>query len=447
MSVPHRVVWQQGMFLQPHHFQQEARCFENTLDTRIASTFVHAWGWRELVLDEGQLATGRVALVRGAGVLPDGSPFSIPDVDALPAAFDVPPDMHAELVVLAVPRARSGVTEFDYGTGAAEAKLARYAVVEHALRDHSHAADDPEPVQLGALRLALMRARDAGEAYAVLGAARVVERRADGQVVLDRGYIAPQTRIEASGQLAATAALLHGLVQQRARTLAAQSGQLGHGVSEVADFMMLQMLNRHEPVLRQFAAAPSVHPWFFHLACLQLAGELATFLRAGRVPPEYPAYRHDDLQAVFAPLLQDLREMLSSVVQRHAVQIELKDRGHNVHTAVLADAELLRSGSFVLAVRAQLPAEPLKQRFPAQSKIGPADRLRDLVNLQLPGIALASLPVAPRQLPFHAGSHYFELERHGELWQQIERSGNLALHVGGDFPGLELELWALRQAG
>ena len=54
--------------------------------------------------------------------------------------------------------------------------------------------------------------------------------------------------------------------------------------------------------------------------------------------------------------------------------------------------------------------------------------------------------MAPRQLPFHTGSHYFELERQGDLWKQIERSGSLALHVSGDFPGLELELWAVRQA-
>jgi type VI secretion system protein ImpJ len=54
--------------------------------------------------------------------------------------------------------------------------------------------------------------------------------------------------------------------------------------------------------------------------------------------------------------------------------------------------------------------------------------------------------VAPRQLPYHAGSHYFEIERQGELWKQLERSGSLALHVAGDFPGLELELWAIRQA-
>ena len=75
----------------------------------------------------------------------------------------------------------------------------------------------------------------------------------------------------------------------------------------------------------------------------------------------------------------------------------------------------------------------------------PVERIKDLVNLQLPGVGLRSLPVAPRQLPYHAGSHYFELDRQGELWKQIERSGNVALHVSGDFPGLELELWAVRQ--
>jgi type VI secretion system protein ImpJ len=151
------------------------------------------------------------------------------------------------------------------------------------------------------------------------------------------------------------------------------------------------------------------------------------------------------LQSVFTPVVQELRDLLSAVIQRHAEQIELIERSHGVRTAVVADSELLRSAGFVLAVRSQLPAEQVRQRFPAQSKLGPVDRIKDLVNLQLPGIVLRSLPVAPRQLPYHAGSHYFELERQGELWKQIERSGNLVLHVAGDFPGLELELWAVRQ--
>ena len=445
MSARHRVIWSQGLFLQPQHFQQQARFFEHLLDARSRAAGPYGWGFSELVLDEAQLAAGRVAVNRSQGVLPDGTPFSMPDADALPPALEIGADVQGELICLAAPRERFGSTEVDFGDGAGDA-MARFDAVEHDLRDQTHAMDDPEPVQLGRLRLRLLRQRDATDAFAVLGVVRVVERRNDGQIVLDRNYIAPQARIEASGQLSSLAGLLHGLVQQRARALAGGMGQLGHGVSEVADFLMLQVLNRTEPVLRQMAGAPSVHPWNLHLACIQLAGEMATFSRAERHPPEYPVYRHDHLQATFAPVVQDLRDYLSAVIQRHAVPIELTDRSHGVRTAVVTDAELLRSATFVLAVRAQLPAEHVRQRFPAQSKLGPVERIKDLVNLQLPGVVMRSLPVAPRQLPFHAGSHYFELERQGELWKGIERAGTLALHVSGDFPGLELELWAVRQA-
>jgi type VI secretion system protein ImpJ len=445
MSFQHRVVWSQGMFLQPHHFQQEARHVEHLVDARVAASNPHAWGFSELVLDEALLATGQLALARVRAVMPDGSPVSMPDGDPLPAPLAVSADMNDELVVLAVARARPGATEVDFGDGAGDS-YSRYRVLDKDLRDQTRAADDPEPVQLGALRVELMRERDVSDGHAILGVARVLERRADGQVVLDRGYIAAQTRIDASGQLSATAGLLHGLIRQRALTLASGMGQLGNGVSEIADFLQLQLLNRAEPQLHQYAAAPSVHPWPFYLACLALAGELATFHRGERQPPEYPAYRHDALQQVFAPVVQDIREYMSREVQRHAVAIDLVDRSHGVRTAVVPDAELLRTAGFVLAVRAQLTTEQLRQRFPAQSKLGPVDRIKDLVNLQLPGIVLRSLPVAPRQLPYHAGSHYFELERQGELWKQFERSGNLALHVAGDFPALELELWAVRQA-
>ena len=31
-----------------------------------------------------------------------------------------------------------------------------------------------------------------------------------------------------------------------------------------------------------------------------------------------------------------------------------------------------------------------------------------------------------------------------ELWQQLNQSGGLAMHISGEFPGLELEFWAVR---
>jgi type VI secretion system protein ImpJ len=208
---------------------------------------------------------------------------------------------------------------------------------------------------------------------------------------------------------------------------------------------MLQTLNRAEPIFRQHAGAPHVHPNAFHLACLQLAGEMATFASDTRTPREFPLYHHVDLKETFAPVIDALRQMLSTVLERNALQIELTERAHGVRTGVFADPDLARTANFVLAVNAQMPSDQLRQRFPVQSKLCPVDKLRDLVNLALPGVTMRLLPTAPRQLPFHAGFHYFELDRGGELWKQIERSGSLALFVTNDFPGIELELWAIRQ--
>jgi len=41
-----------------------------------------------------------------------------------------------------------------------------------------------------------------------------------------------------------------------------------------------------------------------------------------------------------------------------------------VRVAIIADVELQRSASFVLAVNAQMPSDALRARFPSQVKIG-----------------------------------------------------------------------------
>ena len=444
MSWRGKVAWSSGMFLQPHHFQQETRYLERLVDARARCMSAFAWGFSELQLDEGLLALGKLGLSRAVGALPDGTPFSMPQLDPLPLPLALPDDVKGELIYLALPVQREGLNEFDFDAAEADG-LCRYQATQEDVRDNTSASDEPATIQTGRLRLRLVRAKEAGDAYTLLGVALVADRRSDGQVVLDRSYIAPQVTLDATRQLSGSATLLHGLIKQRAQALAGRMGQLSHGVSELADFLMLQTLNRNEPILAQHTATPNAHPRELHRDCLRLAGDLATLASTSRRPPEFPPYRHDDLRACTTPVFDALRSMLSAVLEQNALQIELVDRKNGYRTAVVNDIELLRSASFVLAVNAQMPGEQLRQRFPAQAKIAPPEKIRALVEQALPGIAFQALPVAPRQLPFHAGFFYFELDRGGDLWKQLEKSGNVAMHIAGDFPGLELELWAIRR--
>src|SRR5229473_1144857 len=127
--------------------------------------------------------------------------------------------------------------------------------------------------------------------------------------------------------------------------------------------------------------------------------------------------------------------------------LPLQERQYGVRVAVVQDRTLFTNAAFVLAVKAEVQAELLRRNFVAQVKIGPVEQIAQLVNVALPGIAVRPLPVAPRQLPYHSGTVYFELDRAGALWKQLQKpggSGGLALFVGGEFPGLEMELWAIK---
>ncbi len=444
MTWTNKVIWTEGMFLQPQHFQQHDRHLEQQLRDRLQAVAAYGWGFTGLSLDEAALNLGKLAMTSAQGMLPDGTAFSLPGNDAAPAAFDVPSDVRNELVVLALTLQRPGVIESNAEeTGGSLGT--RYHVSEVNVGDNNASSGREAAVQVGRLHLRLMLARDAVEGYATLGVARVVERRADNKVVLDPHYVPPLLHARGHVILDGYVRELFGLLHQRGEALASRLAQPGRsGTGEIADFLLLETVNRNEPLFAHLQNVSVLHPERLYSACLTLAGDLSTF-RERRRPTLYPEYNHDDLARTFRPLIDDLRQSLSMVMEQTAIPIELQDRKYGIRVALIPDVELQRNAQFVLAVAAQMPGEALRGRFPTQVKIGPVERIRDLVNLQLPGVTLRPLPVAPRQIPYHAGFNYFELEtRNNELWKQLESSGGLAMHIAGEFPGLELEFWAIR---
>jgi type VI secretion system protein ImpJ len=438
-----KVIWSEGLFLQPQHFQQHDRYWERRIEGRVRPLLGYGWGMVTLEVDKAALALGKIQLSAARGVFPDGTPFDFPAEDASPAALEVESDVRDELIVLALPIRRPGSDEAD-SVPLHEQSLTRYATGELEVRDSNASTDQTSVLQVGRLRMRLMRKRDASDAYTTLGVVQVLERRADNQVVLSTSYIPPMLHAGNDPVLRGYVRELHGKLHQRGEALARKMSQLGRGgVAELGKFLMLQTVNRYEPLFAHFAAHSLLHPERLYATCVQVAGELETFTSEKTRTSALPEYQHDVLEQTFAPLMARLQELLNIPFQENAVAIELKDLQHGLKIGTI-DLELVKSATFVLAAEAQVPAEMLRSRLPTHMKIGPTERIRDLVNLQLPGLPLHPLPVVPRQIPFHAGRNYFELERRGDLWKQLERSGGLALHIGGDFPGLELELWAIR---
>lgn len=443
MSAHSKIVWSEGLFLRPQHLQQQDRYLERYIENRCQALRSHTWGVTELELERDLLAIGKLGLRRIAGVFPDGTPFRMPEDEPLPAPLDIDPKLRDQVIHLTVPLRKAGA--LDASRGPARDGLVRYAVSELEVRDNTASSASMALLEVGRLQARLLPENEPAEDYARIPIAHVVECRADKQVVLEDRFIPTVLDARTSVRLATFMTELLGLLQQRGEALAGRVSATGRGASaEIADFLMLQVINRYEPLVAHFADAGLVHPEDLYRLCIMAAGELATFTSSSKRRPVLARYRHERLRESFEPAIAALRAALSAVLEQSAIPIPLEAKKFGIHVAAVADRSLFTSAVFILAARADMPGEELRRAFPQQLKIGPVEKIRDLVNLQLPGVPVHAVPVAPRQIPYHAGFVYFELDQSHELWQQLRTSGGVAVHVGGQFPGLAMEFWAIR---
>ena len=77
MSWHDKIIWTEGMFLRPQHFQQQDRYVQQLVDGRCDGLRPYGWGFTELELDSALLLQGKLALAACRGVLPDGTPFAV----------------------------------------------------------------------------------------------------------------------------------------------------------------------------------------------------------------------------------------------------------------------------------------------------------------------------------------------------------------------------------
>ena len=442
MSVYNKVVWSEGLFLRPQHFQQQDRYFERYVETRCQALVPHSWGFTALELEPDLLSIGKFGLRSAVGIFPDGTPVRMPEDDPLPLPIDVGPQVRDQIVYLAVPLRRAGGLDVDRGSADG---LARHTIRELDAYDATSGNGDASLLEVGALRTRFLLASELTDAYACVPLAHIVECRADKHVVLDEGFIPTVLDSRVARRLATFMTELLGLLHQRGEALGGRVSDTGRGgAAEIASFLMLQAINRYEPLLAHHVDSGVLHPEDLYRLCVAAAGELATFTAPSKRPPRLEPYRHDRLRESFEPVMAALRGSLSAVLEQAAIPIPIESKKFGISVAAVADRSLYATAVFVLAARADVPAEDLRRRFPNQLKIGPVEKIRDLVNLQLPGVPVHALPVAPRQIPFHAGFVYFELDQTNELWGQLKTSGGVAMHVAGDFPGLAMEFWAIR---
>ena len=443
MSSNKRVIWSEGLFLRPQHFQQHERYLERYTELRAGNLRSNAWGFVQLEIERDLLAIGKLGLRRARGVFPDGTPFSMPDDDPLPPAVDVGPNVRDKTAFLALPVRKAGARDFIRSRAGA---FARFEYGEVEARDATGDSPTSTTLEVGNLASSILVEGEPLADFACVPLAQIRECRADKKVLLDDAFIPTVLRVEPAHVLALFLKELQGLLHHRAEELALRATASGRGGSaEIADYLLLQVCNRFEPLVTHWAVSLDIHPEDLFSAAISLAGELATFTSTSRRPTTFAAYEHARLRGSFEPVIAALRQAFGTTIDRVAEPIPLTARTEiGMWHGVIADKTLVDSAVFVLGVRADVPGEQLRRYFPAQSKVATVEEIRRYIVEMIPGIALTPLPQVPRQIPFHSGSVYFELDTRSAAWKQLRTAGGIAIHVAGEFPSIALELWAIR---
>ena len=235
-------------------------------------------------------------------------------------------------------------------------------------------------------------------------------------------YIPPSLRYDVHPTLPDFLAELEGKLESIA---ASRVGYIlnpqARGTADVRDLLVLELVNRARPQILHLREQGTIHPERLYQLLVGLAGEMATYAAGDRRPPPFAVYHHPEPGTAFQPLIKTIRQLLVGLakIEGKAVPVPLHVHKSGIRTTEDTTPELFKESSFVLAVRAAVPTEQVRNRFPRLSVIGPAEEFQDLFTSRLRGIGLEALPVAPRQIPFHSGMTYFELDRSNAYWQRL----------------------------
>ncbi len=441
MNNTKRVAWLEGMFLRHQHFQQQERSIEKRLSQISQYLHNYPWGVRTITFDQQHLALGRLLVKQCDGIFSDGTLFDSTADSILPEAIEVPEDTRDSVVYLGLPLSKG--SERTLAPTADEGEFVRFTQQDTQVADDSSKQRAQTNIQVAALQLQFLFDDDDLSQYAVIPIAKIRERHKDGLLTLDETFVPTVLNIHGASTLTQSVNELLSSLTHRINMLQSHVSSSGSGsMSNIELLMLLELLNGTKPKLKHLASSTQTHPETLYLLLIEFAGKLTTY--AGRQTLDDIPYHHNEMARTFSPLFTTIRRLLANIIAQNAIQLTLQTTKQGIRVCLFDDPVTQNNRGLILAVKAPIGQDELLKRVPAQFKVGPIEKIQELVKLQLLGITLKPLAVTPPQIPYHTGFIYFEIDAGNALYQDFKTSKGLACYIGGDFPSLELELWAVQ---
>jgi type VI secretion system protein ImpJ len=430
-----RVVWSEGMYLAPHHFQTQSRYFEDSIAFLAANLWREPWGVLHIEMDAKAIENETVSLLHASGIFSDGLSFDVPISDAPPPARSLSSlcqTSDSDLVLhLAVPTRKDD----GYDTQIRDSgNHSRYSGILHTLKDETNGIDE-QGVELARKNLCLLTERELSPAFSALPIARLV-RDDRGRFRYDDEFVPCSLRMSASESLMLNLKRLLEIMAEKSATIAhpAQVGnqlQAGALPMDIANYWFLHALHSALPVLRYLLQTRHSHPADCFLELTRLAGALCTF-GIDSDPRNLPDYNHRNPGPVFNALYNHIQRHLEIIVPSNTVDLAFTPSSPYIYSAPITDKRCLRHARWILGIRSSIGETELMRLIPRLVKVCSARFVPELVKRALPGMTLTHLPVPPAALRATVDMQYFAIDTAGPCWEHILHTQSVGIYIPGE---------------
>ncbi len=438
-----KVLWGEGLFLRPQHFQRQDTYHEARLHHVAQSLHPYPWGIRQIRLDPRALESGAVRILELSLVFPDGEIYQAPDADTLPDPLrleELPAGVSSTVIHLALPllKEHGGNCDDDDGN-------ARFT---QTLMGTSDLYTDSAQAELTYLKKSVRLLTDdtPRDRYLTVPLLRV-KRTSTGGFELDDTFMPPCLHLDASEYLTRQLRGLLDALQAKSEALGNQQRQASQGLiefrsSDVASFWLLHTANTAYATLSHFFAQPRFHPERLYQELLRLAGNLLTYSTQHGLA-DLPQYRHDAPDEAFAALFHLVRDLLDTVISTRHFAIPLAEIKPSYHRGMLDSQRIDAQTALYLGVAADMPGQELVETVPVRFKVGAPDDVEKCVLAAMPGVKLIHANQIPAAIPVRPGSYYFSLEPRGPLYERMLKGQSVMVYVPTGVQDLKLELIAV----
>jgi type VI secretion system ImpJ/VasE family protein len=444
--------WNDGQFLQPHHFQYVQRTREQNFRRFRKFILPYPWGIADFELDTDALDGQRVAFKRFTAILGDGLEISHPGncvlkpLDLAAALKSFPTSID---ILVAAPLWSEHEANLADEEGYDEKKI--FLPNKKRVRDEN-TGDNEITVITRRINARLVIASDDVRDMAVMPILRlnVLSQGADGvKLSVDEKYVPPFLCLTGDCPLhknvLALLADIHRcqdklLSDFTTKKIKAQnfSGEDGHNL------VLLRALGMYAVRISAFLATATTTPFDYYLELASLLAELMGLNPVNAIR-EIKRYDHENLGPVFSEIIADIRSFIMDKGGVNYVRRDFALTPDGEYLAIqLKTEDVVKTKEIYIAVHTSADNEFVVKALETGDTfklISPQSR-----NQRTRGVKLSEMRYPPRFLPVLENTLWFklDLEESTKMWREICEEKNILIdYTANLFPELTASLFVV----